>query len=100
MRKVVLVGLVVLMVVGSIGCYGPQMLNRAVDDFANEGYQKSPWLFGNVVVYSLVGFAGWITWGIDGIINIYYFWVKDAQPFGSGKGTAYPHQRPIMPASK
>jgi hypothetical protein len=44
-----------------------------------------------VVSAALIGVAFFVTSTIDGVVNAYYFWAKDAQPFGSGKGTTHSH---------
>ncbi len=100
MKKLALVALVMLVVVGSVSCYGPQKLTRSFDDWTNQGYVDTPWLYGNVISYWLIGFVTGITWWIDGFINMYYFWVKDAEPFGSGKGTPFNHKAVTVPAGK
>lgn len=93
MKKLALLSLAVLVLaVPMTGCYGPQNLNRGLSDWANEGYSQTPWLYGNVISYGLISLANGITWFVDGIVNMYYFWAKDAQPFGDGKGTVYTHK--------
>ena len=93
MKNVALLSLAVLVLaVPMVGCGGPMTLTRGLDDWHNQAYGETPWLWGNVVVHGLIGVANGITWMIDGIINIYYFWAKDAQPFGDGKGTVYTHK--------
>lgn len=92
MKKLALVSLALLIGVSSMGCWGPQMVTRGLDDWLNEGYTGSPWLYGNSISYMLIGFAFWITNWVDGIVNFYYFWVKDAQPFGDGNGTTFTHK--------
>jgi hypothetical protein len=74
------------------GCHGPQRLSRGLDEWANNGYEQSPWLFGNVLSHVLLAAAGAVTWTVDSVTNVYYFWVDDAAPFGDGKGTPYPFQ--------
>ncbi len=100
MRKAVVVALTLLVVVGSVSCYGPQMLTRAVDDFCNQGYVDTPWLYGNIISYWIISLVTGITWFIDGFVNMYYFWIKDAQPFGDGKGTPFIHKTVTAPAGK
>ena len=93
MKKLALLSLaVVVLMVPLSGCYGPQMLTNGLGDWANQGYTDSPWLYGNVVSYMLISLANGITWWIDGFVNAYYFWAKDAQPFGDGVGTTYVHK--------
>lgn len=93
MKKLALLSLAVLVLaVPMTGCYGPQMVNRQFDDWANQGYTDMPWLYGNVVSYALISLANGVTWFVDGIVNVYYFWVKDAQPFGDGAGTTFTHK--------
>jgi len=92
MKKVAVVALALLVGVAAAGCYGPQMVTRGLDDWANQMYVDTPWLLGNVVSYALISIANGVTWFVDGFVNAYYFWAKDAQPFGSGTGTAYTHK--------
>jgi hypothetical protein len=100
MQKLAIVALTLLVVIGSVGCFGPQKLSRAVDDFTNQGYVETPWLYGNVISYWLISMIHGIAWWIDGIVNIYYFWVCDAQPFGKGVGTPFNHKAVTVPAGK
>lgn len=93
MRKLPLAGLVLAVaLLTCTGCHGPQRLTRGLDEWANRGYAESPWLFGNVLSHILLGGASALTWTVDSFINIYYFWVDDAEPFGDGKGTPYPYR--------
>ncbi len=93
MKKLALVSLAALMLtVPMVGCGGPMILSRGVDDWYNQSYGETPWLFGNVVSHGIISLVHGLAWGVDGIINIYYFWAKDAQPFGDGKGTVYTHK--------
>lgn len=100
MKKFALVALAfVVLAVPMVGCYGPQKLNRSLDDWANQGYVETPWLYGNVLSYAVLSVANGLTWWIDGFVNVYYFWVDDAQPFGKGSGTPFDHKA-IVPAKK
>ena len=81
------------------GCHGPQKLSRSLDEWANNGYEQQPWLFGNVLSHVLLAGASALTWTVDSVINVYYFWVDDAAPFGDGTGTPYPFQ-PKAPAKR
>jgi hypothetical protein len=91
MKKLAIVVVALMLVVAVAGCWGPQKVTRSFDDWLNQGYTNSPWLFGNVVSYMAWGFGFWITNMVDAFVNTYYFWAKDAQPFGSGKGTPFMH---------
>jgi hypothetical protein len=76
------------------GCGGPYYVSGVVRDFYTQKYGESPWIWGNIIVNGLYGFANGIAWAVDGIVlNTYYFWLKDAQPFGDGKGTVYEHKK-------
>ena len=93
MKKVGLLCLAgLVLAVPMMGCFGPQMLTRGLDDWTNQGYTETPWLYGNSISYMLIGFANYVTWFVDSIINMYYFWAKDAQPFGDGNGTTFTHK--------
>ncbi|HLY07822.1 MAG TPA: hypothetical protein VKW04_00830 [Planctomycetota bacterium] len=72
------------------GCHGPQRLSRGLDEWANTGYADSPWIYGNFLAHLLLATGNTVTWTLDSFINVYYFWVDDAEPFGDGKGTPYP----------
>ena len=100
MKKVSLVALAfVVFAVPMMGCLGPLKLTRGFDDWVNQGYVNDPWLYGNSLSYGLIGFGLGVTWALDGIAGLYYFWGMDAQPFGSGKGTAF-HHVAIKPGKK
>ena len=100
MKKVLLVALAVTVVFSAVGCFGPRHLSRGLDDWANQQYVNQPWLIGNVISAGLLGIAFWVTGAIDGLVDIYYFWGKDAWPFGANKGTPFNHTNPTMPAGK
>ncbi|MBV8880845.1 MAG: hypothetical protein JO332_12815 [Planctomycetaceae bacterium] len=91
--------LAVLLVAPLGGCHGPQRLSRGLDEWANNGYIDSPWIYGNLLAHLLLAGATAVTWTADSFINIYFFWVDDAEPFGSGKGTPYPF-RAVTPAKR
>jgi hypothetical protein len=100
MKKAALVSLAaVVLITPMVGCYGPNNISAAYDDWWQGSYQEIPWLWGNVVFYSVLSWVGGLLYWIDGIINIYWFWVKDAQPFGDGKGTTHTHKT-ITPKAK
>jgi hypothetical protein len=81
------------------GCFGPQRMSRRMDDWSNQAYVDNPWLMGNSVSYTLLAtvFAG--TRFIDGVVNFFYFWLRDAWPLGSGSGTPFEHT-PVVPPRK
>jgi len=91
----VLVAIALVVLLG--GCWGPQMVTRGFDDWLNEGYVRSPWLYGNAVSYAMWSTGFMLTNLADAFANMYYFWVKDAQPFGNGVGTRYDHHKPVTP---
>jgi hypothetical protein len=100
MKKLALVSLALLvLLVPMAGCHGPQKLTRSLDEFTNDRYVESPWVFGNTVAHLLLAVANSLTWTVDSFINIYYFWADDAQPFGTGRGTAYPFKA-VSPTKK
>jgi hypothetical protein len=96
MNKVAGLAVALVLIVAVTGCWGPQVVTRSFDDWLNEGYVHSPWLFGNVVSYMAWSLGFMFTNLADGFINTYYFWVTDAQPFGSGTGTRFEHT-PVTP---
>lgn len=100
MKRFAVVSLALLiLVVPLAGCHGPQKLTRSLDEWANNGYIDSPWVFGNTLSHLLLSVATTLTWTVDSFINFYYFWVDDARPFGTGKGTAYPFKA-VTPTKK
>ena len=95
MKKAILMALMVLVLVSFSGCMGgPSMLTRRMDDWVNSQYVKEPWLSGNVVsgVVIMVWFQ--MMGVIDWVVNVYYFWKKDAWPIGKGTGTPFMHANP------
>ncbi len=94
MTKVSVVALAVLVTFAAVGCGGPMILTRGLDDLVAQEYHKTPWLLGNVVVHGIYGVANAVTWTIDSLVNIYFFWIKDAQPIGDGKGTTVERKLP------
>jgi hypothetical protein len=100
MKKLALISLALLVLLAPIaGCHGPQKLTRGLDEWVNNGYMESPWMYGNVISHVLLGFANIVTWVVDSFINPYYFWFSDAWPAGDGKGTAYPFKM-VTPTRK
>ena len=100
MSKLALVSLALLVLLApAAGCHGPQKLTRSLDEWNNNGYIESPWVYGNSLAHLLLTVANALTWTVDSFINIYYFWVDDAKPFGTGRGTAYPF-RAVSPTKK
>jgi hypothetical protein len=92
MKKVAVVAMVAMMVASVAGCWGPQIVTRSFDDWLNQGYTDIPWLYGNTIAAGIWGIVFWVTGVVDTFVNAYYFWVKDAQPFGSGTGTKFDHK--------
>jgi hypothetical protein len=88
MKKVSVVALGVLVVFAAASCGGPMILTNAVGDFQAQKYHEVPWLWGNVVSHGIIGVVTGVTWFIDSLVNIYFFFIKDAQPIGDGKGTS------------
>ena len=100
MKRLAVVSLAFLILTAPLaGCHGPQKLSRSLDEWVNERYIDSPWFVGNTLAHVLIAVATALTWTVDSFINVYYFWVDDAQPFGNGKGTAYPF-RAVSPTKK
>lgn len=102
MKKVALVALVVVVLAGAVGCGGPYKLSRQFDDWMNQNYVDSPWIWGNVIVNGLAMWVhGLVAW-VDSIsLNVIDFWGTSAWPFGKqGYGTAFTHKAPTIPAKK
>jgi len=100
MRRLAVVTLAVLVaLVPLAGCHGPQKITRSLDEWSNDSYIEAPWLVGNTLSHLVLTAATAVTWTVDSFINIYYFWVDDAKPFGNGKGTAYPFKA-VTPTKK
>ena len=75
------------------GCGGPFYLTGSARDWYAQEYGKSPWLLGNVVSIWVYGVVQYVLGAVDlFVVNTYYFWFEDAQPFGDGKGTVYEHK--------
>lgn len=93
MRTCGIILLVVVFVFVAVGCGGPFYLANSLSDWYSQQYGASPWLFGNVISAGLYGIVAGFAWWLDEVfVNTYYFWVKDAQPGGDGKGTVYEHK--------
>lgn len=99
MRRLALWSMAVMCFAWGLGCNGPQKMTRSLDEYVNNGYIESPWLYGNMLSRLIVAAATGLTWCLDSIINVYYFWVDDAKPFGTGHGTAYPFKA-VTPTQK
>jgi len=100
MKRLALLSLASLLLLApTAGCHGPQKLTRSLDEWCNTGYVESPWVYGNTLAHLLLAVANALTWTVDSFINIYYFWVDDAKPFGTGRGTAYPFKA-VSPSKK
>jgi hypothetical protein len=100
MKKAAAFLLVVVLLTSSLGgCHGPQRLTRGLDQWANDQYIESPWIIGNVLSHMLLAVGSTVTWTVDSFINVYFFWIDDAQPFGDGKGTPYPF-RSVTPTKR
>ncbi len=100
MKKAALVVLALVIVMGSIGCFGPRKITRGLDDILNQEYVNQPWLVGNVVSMWFIGIAFWFTQVVDAFIDFYYFWFEDAWPIGKGVGTPFNHKSIMLPAGK
>lgn len=94
MRKVAIALVATVSLSMFSGCGGPYYVSGSIEDFYAQKYAESPWLWGNVIVNGLYGFAHGVCMFIDQFVNGYYFWAKDAQPGGDGKGTYYEHKKP------
>jgi hypothetical protein len=93
MRKLAIVLAATVSLSTFSGCGGPYYLGNSASDWYAEHYGDSPWLYGNVVSNWVYNFVQHIFWFCDVVaLNTYYFWFKDAQPGGDGKGTVYEHK--------
>jgi hypothetical protein len=99
MRKVAVGVVAVVLAVSILGCWGPQKLTRRLDDWTNQTYVENPWMMGNVLSATLLHALFFVTNLMDVGINAYYFWARDAEPFGSGTGTEFKH-KPVTPPVK
>ena len=100
MKQVACLALAVVVLVAISGCGGPFKLTRQFDDFMNQKYVESPWLYGNTLstivaqwVYSLAGFIDVV------FLNVIDFWGQSAWPFGKhkGQGTPFDHKKVTIP---
>jgi hypothetical protein len=93
MRKMAIVLVATVAITTTSGCGGPYYVSGSIEDFYAQKYGESPWLWGNVLVNGLYGFVHGACMFIDQFVNGYYFWFKDAQPGGDGKGSQYEHKK-------
>jgi len=95
MKKLGIVLVASIMLVTAGGCGGPYMLSNSVGDWYSDKYGETPWLYGNILANAIYGFVFYVAMGVDAVfVNTYYFWAKDAQPGGDGKGTVFEHKVP------
>jgi len=95
MRKLAIVLVASLTVSTYSGCGGPYYLSGSASDWYSQHYGESPWLYGNVLSHWVYGVVQYVLVTCDIVfLNTYYFWFKDAQPIGDGKGTVYEHKAP------
>ena len=68
MKRLPLAALALAVVLATLtGCHGPQRMTRALDEWANNGYEQSPWLFGNFLSHVLLAGASALTWTVDSV---------------------------------
>ena len=95
MRKMAMALVAVVALSTASGCGGPYYLAESSHDWYAQKYGETPWLWGNIVVNGLYSMVAGVLWFADAVVlNTYYFWLKDAQPGGDGKGTYYEHKKP------
>ncbi len=93
MKKTLIAVGVFLVVASASGCFGPQKLTRQFDDWLNQGYADSPWLFGNTAAWTFILGGQVVTRLLDGLLaNPVDFWGVSAWPFGRGGGTPFNHR--------
>lgn len=93
MRKLALVMVAAVSLSMFSGCGGPYYVSGSIRDFYAQKYGESPWLWGNIIMNGFYGIAHHVCMFVDvAFVNTYYFWAKDAQPFGDGKGSQYEHK--------
>ena len=98
MKKLAALSMAVIMVVAISGCgVGPDKFSRRWDDKVNAWYVNSPWMAGNTISALGLNVVGMVLGVVDDIVNVYYFWGKDAAPFGKGRGTPFIHRNPSKP---
>jgi len=88
-----------LVAAAAAGCFGPQHMSRRMDDWSNQMYVDNPWLTGNSISYVLLSTIFTATRFVDSFVNFFYFWLRDAWPLGSGRGTGFEHS-PVVPPRK
>ena len=93
MRKLGIVLVASVVAFSAVGCGGPYMLSNSVGDWYNDHYGETPWLYGNILSNAIFGLVfNLARFGDAVFVNTYYFWAKDAQPAGDGKGTVFEHK--------
>lgn len=102
MKKLAVVSLALLLLAVPMGCYGPQKVTYEWQNITDNFYaQNDPWIGGNIITAAVFGIVNQLTWVVDAVgANVYYFWIEDAFPVGSGKSTPAVHKNPSKPAGK
>lgn len=99
MKKILAVSLAILLALGPAGCFGPQKCSRQLDDWLQQGYVDTPWLYGNAAAWGLIFLGRLLTGMADGlVVNPMDFWGASAWPFGYGTGTPFRHRAPRVPS--
>jgi hypothetical protein len=95
MKRLGIVALFSVVLCSGLGCGGPKYLSSSLDDWYAGKYSQSPWIYGNTLSYGLYSFVDGFALMVDSIfVNPFFFWFKDAKPFGDDKGTTFEHQSP------
>jgi len=93
MKRLGMIALLSTVLCSGIGCGGPMYLSNSCGDWYAQKYNESPWLYGNALSFAIYGFVyGFAIMGDAVAVNTYYFWAKDAQPLGDGKGSTFEHK--------
>ena|SRR6185295_20021219 len=100
MKRFGMVAVLSAVLMSGVGCGGPMYLSSSLGDWYGQKYHESPWLYGNILSYGLYGFVyGFSIMADSMVVNTYYFWAKDAKPFGDDKGSTFDHKT-ITPGKK
>ena len=100
MKRFGMMAVLCAVLVSGVGCGGPMYLSSSLGDFYAQKYAESPWIWGNILSYGIYGFVqGFAVMADSAFVNPFYFWVKDAKPFGDDKGSTFDHKT-ITPGKK
>ena len=94
-KKIGILACIALVLVTTIGCWGPMSLSRGFDDWTNQLYVDTPWLAQLLFYISIIPAVWLVASAIDLlIVNVLDFWGESAF---RGTGTPYIHRNPAVP---